>query len=401
MSRENLYARAAAKEADIAREIEEICHYVYAHAELGGKEYESSKYLARLMEKHGFQVRYPLGTQDTAFRADYGQGSGPLVCFLAEYDALPGYGPEKKPGHACGHNWIAAHCCGTALVLKELADELNCRVCVVGAPAEETYGGKVIAAREGFYDDVDAAIQFHPSDRTSLMNNMLAINSYKFTFHGKAAHAAAHPWDGVNALDAVIGTFVGINAIRQHLRPDARIHGIVTEGGQAPNIIPDRASCYFFVRARRRAYLDEVCEKVNAIAQAAAKMAGARLETTSPDLPFDNFLEAPAMTKLAKKHLDALDIPIWQDAERASGSSDVGNVSYICPCLLMGAEISENGVGFSAHEEATLPMTDSEAACAALHRFVNAAARIAIDIWLEPDLLKQMKAEVAAGRDQR
>lgn len=398
MDREALYARASEQERHIAREIEQICHCLFTHAELGGKEHESSRYLAQYLAANGFRVRHPLGSQETAFRADFGGGDGPLIALLAEYDALPGYGPDKQPAHACGHNWIAAHCCGTAVVLSKLLEHVNGRVCVIGAPAEETYGGKVIAAREGFYDDVDVAIQFHPTPSTVFMDKMLAINSYRFTFYGKAAHAAASPWDGVNALDAVIETFVGIGALRQQLKPDARIHGIITEGGQAPNIIPDRASCYFFVRAEKRAYLDEICEKVNAIAKGAADMTGARLETESPDLPFDNFLATKTLKNLAQRHIEALGVPISGE-EVSAGSSDVGNVSYICPSILVGAGICENGVGFSPHEEATLPMADSKAAYEALHTFVNVASRMAVDLYLDPTLIQEAKAEVEAGRN--
>lgn len=398
MEKEELYARAADAERDIAREIEGICHFLYMHPELGGKEFGSTKYLAELMAANGFRVQCPLGSQATAFRADYGEGKGPLVAFLAEYDALPGYGPEKKPGHACGHNWIAAQCCGTALALRETVDMLGGRVCVVGAPAEETYGGKVIAAREGFYDDVDAAIQFHPCAATVFMGEMLAISSYKFTFLGKAAHASASPWDGVNALDAVIETFAGINALRQQLKPDVRIHGIITEGGQAPNIIPDRASCYFFVRAARRGYLDTVCERVIGIAEGAAKMTGAILETTSPDLPFDNYLLNSTLTKLARKQIEMEKIPI-SELDFSAGSSDVGNVSYICPTVLIGAEISEGNNRFAAHEESTLSLVDSQAAYDALHKFNRVAARMAIDIWTEPEWIRKAKTEVEAGKD--
>lgn len=213
---------------------------------------------------------------ETAFRAEKGNG-GPKIAFLAEYDALPGYGPGKDQlGHACGHNWIAASSFGAAAVLGRLTEELGCTAVWIGTPAEETVGGKVDLVRAGAFDDVDLVLQMHLGDRTELHPHFLAMDSIEFTFEGVATHASNTPERGVNALDACNLTFCGINALRQHITPDARIHGIITQGGVAPNITPSHCVARFYVRAARREYLNSLTEKVINCARGAELMTARR-----------------------------------------------------------------------------------------------------------------------------
>ncbi|MBQ6836492.1 MAG: amidohydrolase [Clostridia bacterium] len=228
-----------------------ICDEIFKHPEMGNEEYYSSKFLVTEMEKRGFRVQYPYGGLDTAFRCEIGEGS-PKIAFLAEYDALPGYGPNKdQNGHACGHNWIAACTFGAADVLAQLKEHFNGTIVYIGTPAEEGTGGKVDLVNAGCFEDIDAAFQMHLTggEKTELNGSSLAIDSLEFTFEGKAAHAAGAPWDGINALDAAYLMINGINALRQHVKPDTRIHGIIAEGGMAPNIVPNHAVYMVFCRA--------------------------------------------------------------------------------------------------------------------------------------------------------
>jgi amidohydrolase len=202
----------------------------------------------------------------TAFVAKMQRGKGPVAAFLAEYDALPGYGTDHHALHACGHNWIAAAAVGSALKLAQMTDWQG-TVLVIGTPAEETIGGKIELYRAGVFHDVDVCFEMHLHECNSLKPEALAIDPWEFVFTGKAAHASSSPYLGINALDAVNLTFAGISALRQQLKPDVRIHGIITEGGSAVNVIPDQAVCRFHVRSQTRSELDAVSERVKKLCQ--------------------------------------------------------------------------------------------------------------------------------------
>ena len=313
--------------------IEQVNRFLFDHAELGNEEFESSRFLAQRMEDLGFQVQLPYAGIETAMRADFRNGEGPTVAFLAEYDALPGYGPNHdQVRHACGHNWIAATCFGAALALLRNPDLFQGTVSVIAAPAEETVGGKIDVLRNHGYDDVDAAMQIHLGNATSDNVHFLAMDSLEFTFHGKAAHASGQPHLGINALDAVMLTFSGINCLRQHITPDARIHGIVTEGGKACNIVPDYGQCRFYIRAAKRSYLNELTEKVINVARGAALMTGAEMEYRYFENPYDDFAANPQLQAALRANMELLGEPIAAVAGTGEGfgSSDVGNVSQHC-----------------------------------------------------------------------
>ncbi|UZQ82139.1 amidohydrolase [Thermoanaerobacter sp. RKWS2] len=230
----------------IKGEIFEIADEIYKNPELGNQEFKASKLLKEKINGYGFLVNEVEGLPTAFLAQKKGKKPGPKVALLAEYDALP------EIGHACGHNLIAAASFGAAAALGALDEELFGEVMLVGSPAEETDGAKVILVERGIFNDVDAAMMVHPGNRTTVYTTSLAIEPLEFTYTGKAAHAAVAPHLGINALDAVILLFNGINALRQQLRPDARIHGIITEGGYTPNIIPERAVARFYVRAKEK-----------------------------------------------------------------------------------------------------------------------------------------------------
>lgn len=382
-------------ERSYAAEFEEVNNFIFCHPELGLEEYVSSKYLADFMGKKGFSVEYPYAGFDTAFRAEYGT-KGPLFAFLAEYDALPGYGKEKKNGHACGHNWIASTAVGAAVVLAKLADRAGCRVALIGTPAEETYGTKVEMVRRGVFDDVDAAFQAHLSHATSTCSVALAMDARIFEYKGKASHSAGAPWNGINALDGVQLLYAGINALRQHVKPDVRIHGIITEGGQAANIVPDKASCLFYIRSDTRNYLDTVIPRVENVAKGAALMTGARLKIKNPELPMDNLINLPVLQELADAYFkdNGMTPTVTPEmAAQAAGSTDVGNVSHACPTAYVEVGLDGEGV-FYAHEESALKLVDSPEARKKMHQAICAMAGMAMDLAVRPEQIETAKKQL-------
>lgn len=368
----------------------EVGQFIFDHAELGNQEFESSGYLAEELKKLGFDVTYPYAGVATALRADLRNGDGPTIAVLAEYDALPGYGPNKdQNAHACGHNWIAATCYGVCAAFARLKDSFRGTISLIGAPAEETVGGKIDVIRGGGYDDVDAVLQCHlGAEKTNLDCVFLAMDSIEFTFHGKAAHAAGHPEAGVNALDAVMLTYAGINCLRQHITPDARIHGIVTEGGKAPNIVPDLGQCRFYIRAEQREYLDTLREKVINVARGAALMTGCEMEWRYFENPFDNLVCNDKLKALMKQNLETLGDTDFAHLEgHGSGSSDVGNVSRLCPtCYAEIATGMDNTV--TAHMEKFLEVIVGPYADRSMALASKAMAMTALDIFENPEVLK-------------
>lgn len=260
-----LSARVLQDAASVQDLVLDISHTIHANPELAFKEYCASALLTETLEAHGFAVERGSGGLETAFTATYRQhDGGPTIALLCEYDALP------EIGHACDHNIIAAAPIGAGLILRPLFDQHPGTLKIIGTPAEEYGGGKIKMLRAGVFEGIDVAMMIHPSTRHMTERSSLAFNSLTFEFFGRAAHAAASPHQGINALDAMIMTFNNVNALRQQVREDVRIHGIITDGGTAPNVIPDYTRARFIVRAREVGYLDTVTEQVMNCARGAA-----------------------------------------------------------------------------------------------------------------------------------
>ena len=380
-------------EEELAPQLEEISHFLYTHPELGLEEYQAAEYLSDWMEKQGFALERRWYGLDTAFAARWGE-EGPCVAFLAEYDALPGYGPKGcDPGHACGHNWIAATCAGAVVIFKRVCEQtgLKARVLFAGCPAEETFGSKALLAAKGAFDQVDLALQAHLSEETNIYHRSLALTALEIRYFGKAAHASAAPWEGINALDAVQLFYAGISALRQQLKPDVRLHGIVREGGLAANSIPERASCLYYARAARRQDLDRVVERLRDVAQGAALMTGARLEINQDELPMDDIVRLPALQQLFDGLLrkeGLVTITPEEEAARSVGSTDVGNVSHVCPTIFVEVGLE----GFNGHTEEALALAD-EAAYPVLHSTVRVLAEAALRVASESDLREKLWQE--------
>lgn len=369
------------EEDRIKEEAEEVCDTIFNHPELGLSEHFASSYLTGKMEELGFTVTMPYCGFETAFRCELGQEDGPVVAFLAEYDALPGYGPDRNQnGHACGHNWIAASTFAACASLARIKKYWKGKIIYIGTPAEETIGSKITMARMGAFDGIDGAFQIHLSDANCVSCKALAQAEFLFTFEGKAAHASKSPEEGVNALDACQLTFAGINALRQHLTPDVKIHGYIREGGMACNIVPDHCTLPLYVRAGDKAYMETVNEKVVNCAKGAALMTGASLSVHREENTFYDLRNDKALMALMKRELEALGIADFVEGDiYHAASTDVGNVSYSCPTCY--CELSTEAAGEAQlHSQEFLQVANSPAVYRLLHIAAKAMAGAALEV---------------------
>ena len=323
-------------------ELAAIAEDLYRFSETGLKEYKSAALLTGILEREGFVLERGIAGLATAFRASFGE-QGPAIAILAEMDALP------EIGHACGHNIIAAAATGAAIALRHALPKGAARILVLGTPAEELGIGKCELIKTGYFHDVDFALMVHPSSKRQVLKMYLGLAKVHFTYFGKPSHAAAYPEEGVNALDGAIQTFNGINALRQHVRQDVRIHGIITQGGVAPNIIPEKAACSFYVRADDLAEVEQVKKRVIDCAQGAALAAGCRLQVVEDELVLAPLKINHAFSALYSRQLAYLGLQeSTAPADKNKGSSDIGNVSQVVPTIHPHVPIGE---GIHIHSE--------------------------------------------------
>ena len=316
----------------MAPELLAVSREIHAHPELAFQETRAAALLVGTAREHGLEVETGSYGLSTAFEATFGSDSrtNPTVAVLAEYDALPGI------GHACGHNLIATSALGAALALASVRDQLPGRVTLLGTPAEEKGGGKELMARNGAFENVDAAMMMHPSGINLATMASICVAEVDVVYHGKSAHASAMPHKGKNALDGLLLAYQAISNLRQHIRHSERIHGIVTDGGQAPNIVPDRAAGEFYVRAKNAEDLEALKPRVQACFEAGARASGCELETQwgavdyldlNTNWPLAGAFQANA-ERLGRKFDSAKDRSLT-----GAGSTDMGNVSHRVPSI--------------------------------------------------------------------
>jgi len=365
-------------------ELTAIAEELYNFPETGLLEYRAAALLADFLEKDGFLLDRGIAGLATAFRAVCGT-QGPGIAILAEMDALPGV------GHACGHNIIAAAAIGAALALHHVLPPDAARVIVLGTPAEELGIGKVELIKAGFFQDIDFAMMVHPSSKRQVIKGYLGLAKIRFAFFGRAAHAAAYPEEGINALDGVIQTFNGVNALRQQLREDVRIHGIITDGGVVPNIIPEKAACYFYVRADDLAEVARVRERVIACAEGAARASGCRLEVTADGSPLAPLKINRAFCDLYSAQLAYLELTEAKaPADKNKGSSDIGNVSQVVPTIHPHVPI---GAGLHIHGAEFARATVSMMGKMAVLEGAKAMALTALDLATSSELRERIADE--------
>ena len=320
---------AAQHRIDTARDqLIELSHAIHGDAEVGFEEHTSSRRVAEALAAAGFDVQHGAAGLDTAVVAEY--GTGPLtVAICAEYDALPGI------GHACGHNIIAAAAVGAGLALAPLAEELGLTVRVLGTPAEEGGGGKILMLRAGSFDGANLAMMVHPSPYESSRMPCLAVQHFDVRFTGRSAHASAYPQLGINAADALTVAQVAIGLLRQHIKPTDRIHGIVLDGGDAPNIVPERAGGQWYARSATLAELGELYPRVQACFEAGALATGATVEFDEPGPAYSEFEHDEHLIALWEREATAIgrSLPTEPLDPNLAGSTDMANVSLAMPTI--------------------------------------------------------------------
>jgi amidohydrolase len=380
-----LKASVIAKVEAQRRELRNLSLKIHSNPELGFKEVKAAAWLTQYLEKNGFSVEGGVCELPTAFRGSYGKGK-PAIALVAEYDALP------HLGHACGHNLIAGSSVGAAVAAKAAIDRLGGSLQVIGTPAEELYGGKVIMVERGAFDSVDLAMMVHPGSHNAAVTPALACIALEVEFFGRAAHAAGHPEAGINALEAMLLSFTAINSLRQHIKDKARIHGIITDGGDAANVVPAHSAGNFLVRAEDDAYLDELKEKVLDCFVGGATATGARLEYRWGATRYAPMRNNMTLAKLFKQNMQSLGrrIPL-SDPDRSFGSTDMGNVSQVVPGIHPGVAIVSPGVVNHSPEFALAACSD-----AGIEGMLDAAKAMAmtiVDLVASPETMTRMKRE--------
>jgi amidohydrolase len=376
-------------EIDAARpELVALSRRIHENPELGLEERQAADWLGGLLRDTGFSVERPVAGLATAFRADVrGDRARPRVALLAEYDALAGL------GHACGHNLICMASVGAAVALHRAVPKLPGTLTVLGTPAEETSGGKVVMVDQGVFEGIDAAMMFHPSRNNWWTRGALAAQSLVVKFHGKPAHAAAMPEKGINALNALLLTYHAIDSLRQHVPSDVRIHGIITKGGDAPNVVPAYAEGDFLVRAAARATMANVMAKVKRCAEGAAAQTGARVEFEQ-GLIYAERYNNHVLADLFAANMGRLGIEGDRPpSEGGVGSSDIGNVSMVCPTIHPYLKIADDVSGHTVEfREAAGSPRGYDAMIAA----AKGLAMTALDVFYRPGTVTAMWDEFRA-----
>ncbi len=383
--------RLAAAVESASPEILELSHRIHANPEPAFEEAQAAGWIAETLRRHGYAVEHPAGSLATAIRATRrggradGSSPKPRIGILAEYDALPGL------GHGCGHNTMAASGVGAAIALAAVADELSGEIVFLGTPAEERGSGKAIMIEDGLFDGLDAALLFHPCDRNHVASIALASEDVEVVFHGLQAHAAADPWRGRNALDAMIQLFSAVGLWRQQLDPGNRVHGIIQEGGTAANIIPDRTKAWFMLRSPDQAEYERIKARFSEIVQGAALATDTMAEVTFSGGAMTVHPNAPLEERWVA-NAAAYGI-VDQGPDSSAGSTDMGNVSWHCPTIHPELAIAPEGTAghsIAFRDAAATPAADRTTLLAA-----TLVAQVAYELFQDPELV------AAAWRDFR
>jgi amidohydrolase len=387
--KQDIYANVEAMQPQLLQ----INDFIHDNPEVGNKEFKAVDLLTRTLAENGFKVEKGVAGLETAFVATYeNKGGGTTIGFLAEYDAL------EKLGHGCGHSIIGTAAVGAGIALAKSLGDTPATVVVYGTPAEETTSGKLPMVAAGLFDRLDVALMTHPGDRTKVGGKTLALNLVDFVFEGKASHAAASPEKGISALDGVMMMFNGVEYLREHVRSDIRIHGIVTDGGAAANIVPEKASARFYVRGANRQYLDTVVERVYNVARGAALATGTTL-TIKPIKQYDNKVIVNSLDQILMENAKALGATQILPPPESAGSTDFGSVTFRVPGAELGIAIVP--VGTPGHSVEIVQAGNSPVGHEALIIATKALAATGYDLISNPKLLEEVKAEFKAIKAEK
>jgi amidohydrolase len=370
----------------IAGEMDDISRRLYENPETAYKEYQSCSLLCEFLKNHGFKVQCPAGGLETAFYAapENAGATGPVVAFLAEYDAL------EKIGHGCGHNMIAAMSLGAATALLRALPEFSGSIRVIGTPAEEGGGGKARLADAGVFEGMDIAIMTHPGHENLVGEDTLGRIKAKTEFFGRTAHAAAAPEMGLNALDAMVGAYNNLSALRQQTTEDSRVHGIITHGGDAPNVIPDYAAGLFYIRAGTKNVLDRLFLRFQDCCNGAALAAGCRCDIHVEPPSLDPIKRNGTLESLWAKEAASLGLEITRK-DKPSGSTDLGNLSWILPVIQPFIAICDKNVAL--HSTGFADATRTDRGRKAMLDGAKALALCALDYLSSPEIRKAVREE--------
>lgn len=376
---------------EVSPELKELSKKIHDNPELGNEEFKACKWQEELLDRYGFEIEHAFCGIPTAYKATFrGKKSGPKLATLSEYDALPDL------GHACGHNLIAMVSVGAGLVIKNLVEAYGGEISVIGTPAEETAGAKIEMSRKGAFDDYDAVMMAHPFACDAEALDTMAIISKKFEFFGKPAHAAAYPEEGLNALDAVVSFYNMVSMLRQQTKSDARIHGIISNGGSAANVIPEYTEARYNIRSNRMKDALTLTERVEACARAAAAGTGTEVKISSYDEDFMDTCSNRVLSELICEQMESLGHKMERFKDKTvPGSSDVGDVSYRCPAAQMSMNMGPVGRdnGYIAHTHEFEQQAGSELAMENGLDFVRGFAMTAYELLTCPEHLERIKKE--------
>jgi amidohydrolase len=367
----------------LEKDLKQLSLQIHASPETGMDEVNASTWIAEYLAHHGFVVKKAVGNLPTAFTASYGQGQ-PHIAILAEYDALPGL------GHACGHNIIGTSAAGAAVLSKPVIDSHGGTITVIGSPSEELHCGKELLIREGVFSDIDLAMMVHPCSQNAVTISTLACINLGIVFTGQSAHASHNPEEGINALEAMILGFNAINSLRQHIPKSARIHGIITDGGQAANIVPAHSAAMFMVRASSMSHLKHLQKRVEACFQGAALATGSKLDCHWADTCYEPMKNNLVMADLFRHNMESIGRTV-ETKTVDFASTDMGNVSNIVPSIhplvaIAPPETSLHTTGFlnaAASEEGMKGMMDS----------AIAMALTVADVLGSPEIISEIKKD--------
>lgn len=383
--------------SDVLPEALELSHRVHANPEIAFQERQAAAWTAELLANHGFDVTAPAGGLETAFVARWrGDREGAVIAFAGEYDALP------EVGHGCGHNLMCSSSAGAAIAAaRVLGRDFGGEVRFIGTPAEEAGNGKVHLIRAGIFDDVDVCLQIHPSDSNSAEVLALAVTEVEVAFHGTLAHASGDPWLGKNALDAIVLLYTMVAQWRQHLKPGERVHGIITHGGAAPNIVPDLTSGRWYLRTPVDEDLDAMIERFRTMAEAAASATGCTVELgVDPTNRCRTMLNNPTLLEIWRRQLT--DAGVQDDpVDPNAGSTDMANVSHEVPTIHPYLQIAPRGTpGHSRDFAAHAGGADGDAM---LPKAIRVLAGTALELARDPGLVDRAWDELRAqggGRER-
>lgn len=387
MSKEALFHKIE----EMSQELVGLGEFLHANPELGNEEFQAVDRITKILERNGFLVERGLAGLDTAFRARYTVGTGgPVLGLLCEYDAL------KDLGHGCGHNLQSPSVLGAAIALSQMEDLPPCTIEVLGTPAEETTSGKIPMAEQGYFDHLDIALMMHGGDRTTVDGRSLAVDNFEFVFEGKASHAAVAPEKGISALDGVLMTFNGMEYLREHVRSDVRIHGIITDGGIAANIVPERAAARFSIRAINRPYLDTVVERALNVARGAALATGTKVHI-HPKKSLESKLNVQTLNDVLLENAKLVGAKNITPPREQTGSTDFSIVTHRVPGACIRVSFVPHGT--PNHTKEWVEASNSKDGNEAIITAAKTLGATCIDVISSPALLNAIKEQFTAEKE--